>query len=266
LDAAWPDPQEIKSIFLRHTESDFLSQFIWCELQQIADEPHHVVRNSVGQLGFTLIHSRHFDYTIRFAPRTGRRSHLVKWRGERQIIVLRGSGTARARLLKVPDHLDINDFRVGEELTETATMSLTRDSFLETGSPAEILDIYEVDSPVLIEALTVRHDDVELYWTFDEQLKSRYAEASLTASRIQHLLEVAYRTGREIPRHLLNAFLAQGTVQVKLTAIRLLLATDPSSGFDELQRAIDSDDERLSRAGQELLDSLMFRGIETNAI
>ena len=265
LDTAWPDATKIRSVFLRHAESDFLPRMICCELQNIAEAPRHVVRNSVGQIGFTLIHSSNFDYTIRLSPRASRRSHSVKWRGERQIIILKGSGTARARLLRVPDYLDINDFRAGEKLDEIAMVSLTSESPVETGSRAEILDIYEVDSPVLIEALTIRDDDVELYWTFDEQLTSRYAEASLVASRVQNLLEIAYRAGREVPKDVYDNVLAHGSVQVKLTAIRLLLATDPSSGFEKLQRAIDSDDVRLSTAAQGLLDSLMFRAMDTHA-
>src|SRR5262249_52490955 len=176
---AWPDATRIRSVFLQHAGSEFLPRMIRSELQNIAENPRHVVRYSVGQIGFTFIHSNHFDYTIRLSPRFLRRSHSVKWRGERQIVVLKGAGVARARLLRVPEHLDINDFRVGEMLEEATMLSLTPESPVETVSRSEILDIYEVESPLLIEALTIRANDVDLYWTFDERLTSRYAEASL---------------------------------------------------------------------------------------
>ena len=258
LESARDDLITVRSLFTEHVRSDFLHRFVLGELQNLALNPDHVVRKNAGQVSFTLINNTGFDYTIRLAAPFSGHPHTVKWLGEQQIMSVKGAGCASIRILTVP--CDINRFRAGVQIANVEMVNLEQGSFLESASSNCILDVYEVKEPVIFEVLTIHDERIELHWTFDEHLRSMFAESSrMICSRLQNVLELARKMGKPVPDAFYDVMLTQGNAQTKLLAIRTLLATDSAAGFRELQQAIDSKDDTLSTGAQLIFDALMTR-------
>ena len=255
LESAHSDLKLVRSLFRDHVQSGFVSRFVESELYNIKDNPDHLVRRNAGQVSFTLINTVDFDYTIKLVPPFAGRPHAVKWLGEQQILSVQGEGGALVRRLTVPH--DINDFLAGLLIEEIEMVYLNEREFLESPSPNNILDIYEIKEPVVFEVLTIHNQTVELHWTFDEGLRSVFAESSrMTSSRLQNVLDLAVKMGKRIPDTVYHTIFSQGSTQAKILAIESLLITDSISGFRELYEAIDSTDAALSMGAQRLLDSL----------
>jgi hypothetical protein len=258
LDATRGDWAAVHSLFVTHVRSPFLQRFVQGELQNLSLNPDHVVRKNAGQVSFTLINTADFDYTIRLSCPFPGRPHEVKWRGERQIMSVKGAGGVSIRVLTVP--YNINHFQAGGRAANVETVTLRPGSFLHSENSNCILDVFEVEVPVIFEVLTIHDQRVELHWTFDEQLTSIFAESSqMTSSRLRNILELARKMGQPVPSAVYDVILTQGNVQAKLLAIQSLLATDGAAGFRELQQAIDSHDAILSEGAQRLFDAVMTR-------
>jgi len=185
LEAACGDAASIRARFATHVHSDFLRQFVRGELCNLALDPDHIVRSNAGQVNFTLINSPAFDYTIRLSPPFPSRPHAVKWIGERQIVTVKGSAGPTFRLLAVPP--DLKSFQAGGSIEPVRLVHLEHGALLESDQRC-ILDVYEVTEAAILEVLTISDRDVQLHWTFDEDLSSIHAEASTaTCSRIQNV-------------------------------------------------------------------------------
>jgi len=258
LQSAHGEASAIRALFVAHVRSGFLRRFVRSELENLAFNPDHVVRRNAGQVSFTLINSADFDYTIRLSPPFAGRPHTVKWLGERQILSVKGASGVTMRVLTVP--ADINRFEVGVPMAKVELMNLEHGAFLESPSSNYVLDTYEVAAPVIFEVLTIHDEKVELHWTFDEQLRSIYAESSkMTCSRLRNVLELAGKMGHPVPDGVYDVIFTQGDAQAKLLAVQSLLLTDSAAGFRELQKAIESDDPLLSTGAQRFFDTLMTR-------
>lgn len=258
LALACGDLRAIRAVFEGHVRSDFLNQFVSGELHNLTFNPDHIVQRSAGQVSFTLLNTPTFDYTIRLSPPFVSIPHAVKWLGERQILSVKGKAGASFRVLNVP--CDINRFEPDIQLADVEAISLESGAFLESPSSNSILDAHEAKAPVVFEVLTIHDERVQLNWVFDEHLKSMYAESSrVICSRLQNIFDLSLKMHRPVPRAVYDAILADGNTQAKLLALESLLVADGVAGFQELHKAIDSDDPMLSMTAQSLLDSIMSR-------
>jgi len=165
LESAHSDLKLVRSLFRDHVQSGFVSRFVESELYNIKDNPDHLVRRNAGQVSFTLINTVDFDYTIKLVPPFAGRPHAVKWLGEQQILSVQGEGGALVRRLTVPH--DINDFLAGLLIEEIEMVYLNEREFLESPSPNNILDIYEIKEPfdgyrIFMLSSALVHEAIEL--------------------------------------------------------------------------------------------------------
>ena len=258
LERAQKDWSSIQAVFSDHAASRFLYDFITREIGALAEDPGHVVRKSVSQTTFTFINTKDFEYSVRIlAPFLGR-PHTVKWLGMRQIIAVKGRGSVTINRLTVPLHLDIASFQSGVVIDDVDIVSAADGDVTVTRSSHEIMDIYAVSSPVIVEVLTHRRDGSGLIWTFDQHLKSLYAEqSSATVSRFSNVLELAGATGRPIPDDVYDLALDPSKPHIAVLAIGSMLMSGHPNAFVQLQRAMDSGCKDLNEGAQRLFNFMM---------
>jgi hypothetical protein len=252
----------VVGIFRDHLVGRFLDDFIAREIAALGNDVGHVVPKSVGQANFTFINTPDFEYSVRaLAPFPARR-HPVKWLGMRQIIGVKGRGSATVRKLAVPPHLDIACFLPGAAIDALDLLTATDGDVIASHTPHEILDVHEVSSPVVVEVLTHRRDDAGLIWTFDPDLRSLYAEqSSLTVSRFRNVLELAHAAGKPVPDEIYELALDPSRPHTALLAIRSMLMSGHPEAFVQLHRAMESGSDELRQGAQRLFDAMtMARG------
>jgi hypothetical protein len=261
LQLAEGDWASILDVFSDHLAGRFLQDFIRHEIGALAGDTEHVVPNSVGQANFTFINTANFEYSVRILTPFHARPHPVKWLGMRQIIGVKGPGFATIRRLTVPVHLDIASFEPGVVIEEVDSVSAADGNVVLCESPRQILDIHEVSAPVVVEVLTHRQEDPGLLWTFDQGLRSLYAEqASLTLSRFRNVLELAQAAGKPVPDKIYDLALDPSRPHTVLLAIQSMLLTGHPEAFVQLQRAMDSESPELSQGAQRLFDAMTMGG------
>jgi hypothetical protein len=255
------DMAAVRAAFDDHTSGSFVPDFLHAELGTIADNPEHVVRNAAGQVSFTLINTIDFEYTVRLAPPFSDQSKRFKWLGERQIVRLRGPGAATVRILRTPTDANINDFRPDVLLEELPPRALCDGDVIEVADGHGLIDIVSIDAAMILEFVTVHAHDVELYWTFNNQRRSVYAElAALNASRLQNIIEVAHKMGKPVPGPIYERLVADRNTQIRLLAIQSMLVEQHPAAFRHLYDAIESSNPLLSMGGSAILDALTERG------
>ena len=266
LHEARGDWSAVQTVFVEHFASNFLNDFITQEVGNLAKNFDHVVRMAVGQKAFIFINTSDFEYSVRILAPYPRRAHAVKWLGMRQIFGIKVGGPLVIRKLMIPPRININFFEPGIDVEGIETVVAARGEFIASQSLHHIMDIDEVPSPSIIEALTVRRDSSELLWTFDREMRSIYAEqSSVTVSRLSNVLDLALALGKPIPDDLLYMTLEPSRPYVALLSLRSMLASGHPDAFVQLQRAIDSRSETLSQGAQRLFDALTITRGEVHA-
>jgi hypothetical protein len=250
----------VRAAFDEHTSSSFLANFLYAELGAMVANHEHIVRRAAGQVSFTLINSIDFEYTVRLVPPYGARPKRLRWLGERQIVCLRGLGAATARILRAPPDANINDFQPHVLLEELPTRILSDHDTMEVADGHGLIDFVSIDAPMIFEIVTVHVHDVELYWTFDEQRRSAYAElAALSAARLQNIIELAHKMGKQVPDPIYERLVADKNTQIRLLAIQSMLVEQHPDAFLHLHDAIESSNRLLSMGGNAILDALTRR-------
>ena len=141
----------------------------------------------------------------------------------REVIGVKGSGSATIRRLTVPPHVDIAAFQPGIVI-DTVDHVTVADRDVVAVNERQILDIHEVLAPVVVEVLTHRQGDPGLLWTFDQRQCSLYAEqASLTLSRFRNVLELARAAGKSVPDDVCELALDPSQPHTALLAIQSML-------------------------------------------
>jgi len=261
LQQAKEDWTVIQAIFSDHIASSFLKDFIIRELGALEDDAGHVVQKCVGPANFTFINTSDFEYSVRILAPFHARPHPVKWLGMRQIMAVKGGGPATISKLKLPAYLNITAFQPNIVIDEVEFVSATDGQVIASQSPHQILDIYEVPFPVVVEVLTYRREDSGILWTFDKDLRSIYAEqSSLTLSRFRNVLELAHSVGKPVPDYIYNLALDPSKPHIALLAIQSMLMSGHPEAFEHLQRAMDSEYQELSQGARHLFDSMMTGG------
>lgn len=256
----------VRAAFGEHTSGRFLNDFLYGELGAIASRPGHVVRRAAGQVSFTLIDTVHFEYTVRLAPPFNGQPKRIKWLGERQIVRLRGRGAATVRILRAPPDVNINDFQPNLLLEELPTRILGDGDIVEVADGHGLIDIVSIDAAMILEFVTAHSRDVELYWTFDKDRKSVYAElAALSASRLQNIIELAHKMGRIVPDQIYEHLVSDRNTQIRLLAIQSMLVEQHPEAFRHLHAAIESSNALLSMGGSAILDALTKRSEQAGA-
>jgi hypothetical protein len=256
LQQAIGDYEQIRTLFIGHFRSRFLDQFVAENMNSMAADPDHIVRKNSGQQIFTFINSPHFDYNVRLLPPFRSRRHSIKWLGERQLIGVK-RGTITVRQLYVHGH--INSFSKDTPIEHKNTVLMEPGAYIETETVNCILDIDAVHSSAVIEVLTIRDPTVQLIWTIDKYLTAQHAELKKNSSRLQNIFDLAKAMDRKVPPDVYDIVFSRGNAQEKLIAIESLLLTGSERGFLELQSAIDSEDNVLSRDAQDLFDRMFIR-------
>ena len=257
LQRAQEDWTSVQAIFSDHIASRFLDDFITRELGAFGNDPGHVVPKSVGPANFTFINTADFEYSVRILAPFPALPHPVKWLGMRQIIGVKGAGPVTIRKLRVPPHLNITSFQPGVVIDEVDLISTADREVIASQSLHQLLDIYDVSSPVVVEVLTYRREESGFFWTFDQGLRSLYAEqSSLTVSRFRNVLELAHAAGKPVPDDIYDLALDPSRPHIALLAIRSMLMSGHPEAFVHLQRAMDSGSQDLSQGAQRLFDSM----------
>lgn len=257
LTEAAGDFDEIAKIFNRHTKSSFVNEFVVSQLKKIAADPDYVVTNIARQWQVILINTGLFDYTLQLRTPVVMNQSNIKWMGIRQIISVKGKGSLRAKVLKVPGHININKFQSGILLEETEEVELKNGDSLLSKSPYSIIDIVEVKGTVLVESLSVKDKSTDFFWTFDNDSKSFMAEASsLLVSRLTTVLNLTRNMKLNVSDTLYRTIFTHGDANLKLSTIQTMLIEGNHEAFDYLLEAIDSADDTFSSGAQRILDRL----------
>jgi hypothetical protein len=257
LQQAKGDWGAIQEAFSSHFASSFLHDFISTELGALDQDYGHVVRHSVGQANFTFINTDEFEYSVRILAPFPPHQHKVKWFGMRQMIGIKGKGTAIIRKLTVPADQHIRQFQQGVAIEEIEPIRCTQGTVVASDSVHQMLDVHHVLTPVVAEVLTHREGDEGLFWTFDHTLKSRYAEqSSATMSRFRSVLELAHASGRKVPDEIYDLALSPSRPHVAMMAIRSMLLMGHPDAFDRLLHAMESESEALRTDAIRLFDSM----------
>jgi len=108
-------------------------------------------------------------------------------------------------------------------------VSAANGDVLASQSRHQLLDIYDVASPVVVEILTHRRGDSGLLWTFDQNLRSVYAEqSSLTVSRFRNVLDLAHAAGKPVPDEIYDLAFDSSRPDIALLAIRSMFISGHS--------------------------------------
>lgn len=257
LNEAGNDFDAIARIFIAHTKSNFIEEFILSQLNKMAVNPEHVVTNIARQWQVILINTSHFDYTLQLRVPVVMNQSNIKWMGVSQIISVKGKGSIKVKVLKVPENVNINKFQSGVSLEEIEEIELRNGDSIICKDSYKIIDIIEVNGTVLVESLSVKSDETDFFWTFDNDSKSFMAEASnLMVSRLTTMLNVVTRMKLNVPSTLYEAIFSHGDSNLKLRGIQVMLLEGNHAAFDYLQDAIDSTNDALSSGAQKILDRL----------
>ena len=224
-------------MFSDHVASRFLNDFIEREICTLTANFEYVVPMGASQTTLMFINTEDFEYSVRIlTPFLG--THPVKWSGMRQIISVKSGGPITIRTITVPPRVNINLFELGAGVDASYTIIAGKGDMVASRTMHDALDIYEVTSHTVIKTLTERRSDSELRWTFDQELRSLYAEqSSATVSRLSNLLELAHAAGKPIPDDLLYLTLESSSPYVALLAIRSMLSSGHPEAFAQLHRA-----------------------------
>lgn len=251
------DWASVRSAFCDHLAGRFLDDLVAGEVKRMGEDPLHQVPYRGGQAHWTLIDTDDFEYSVRMLVRFPAAPRPVKWLGMRQIVGVKGPGLLTVLKLAVPRHLDVASFVPGVAVEEVAMVSGAHGDVILAESPHELLDIHEVASAVVIEVLTYRRDDTGPCWTFDEELRSLYAEqSSLTVSRFKNVLELTHAAGASVPNDIYELMLGQERSDVALLALRSMLLSGHPDAFDALHRAMESGSAERSRGALRLFDAM----------
>lgn len=256
LMGVYPDIAAVERIFLDHLRGNFLADVLLRMIEAVAADPDQPLPGNAGQLNFSMINCPELNYTVRLVPPFRPKGHPVRCLGVRQILGVKGRGTAFFRVLRPNDAAAAVApgvrFKVAEEI------EVGPGSTISTRSDMEILDLWQADGPLVIEALSVQRRRNRLYWHLSDDLEVNYAECgSISASRLQNVFDLARAMNRKVPSIVYDRVLSGVDVQEKLCAIRSLLGDERERGFGELQRALDGEDPEMSAAAQGLLAALM---------
>jgi hypothetical protein len=258
LEALLHDFRAVEALFTDHATSGFTERFLQQELFNVSRDPNHIVRNVVGQTNINVINSQHFDYSVKLQVPVESKQHQLKWMGASQLLVIKGSGSLTVRVLQVPSHLDINHFEVDVALQVQQQRELRHGDSIAGQGPHQILEIVQAAGTVLIESLTIKNTQADIFWTFNEQGRSFIAESSkVTMSRLINILNVATQTVARTPAALYDTIFAFGDPNLKLKAIQQLLSEGNHAAFAHLQQAIDDPNEFLSEGAQTILARLV---------
>jgi len=126
----------------------------------------------------------------------------------------------------------------------------------------QLLDIYDVASPVVVEILTHRRGTPVSCGPSIRTLRSVYAEqSSLTVSRFRNVLDLAHAAGKPVPDEIYDLAFDSSRPDIALLAIRSMFISGHSDAFVRLQGAMDSGSEPLRQGAQRLFDVMtMGRG------
>lgn len=258
LEAFLHDFQALETTFTDHARSGFTGMFLQKELLNVSRAPQHIVRNVIGQTNINVLNSQHFDYSVKLQVPLERNQHQIKWMGTSQVLVIQGSGSMTVRVLQVPPRTRINHFEPDVALQVLQELELGHGDSVACQGPHRILEITQVNGSVLIESLTVKNQQADIFWTFNEQGRSFIAESSkVTMSRLINILNVAARTVAVTPPALYDTIFAHGDPHLKLKAIQQLLSEGNHAAFDHLQEAIDDPNNMLSEGAQTILARLV---------
>jgi hypothetical protein len=266
LREARDDWTSVQLVFSHHVASSFVHDFISRELSALSKTSGHIVRKSVSQTNFTFIDDQDFEYSLRLLVPFPIRPRTFKWLGMRQIIAARGPGSVTIRKLMVPPCHDIAAFQRGVVIEDVGRLCIGAGDVVASQNAHEVLDIEAVLAPAVVEILTYRSDGAGLLWTFDQSMKSVYAEqSSLLLSRVRNVFELAYLTGRPVPDDIYALALDPERPHVALLAIRSMLVSGHPEAFIQLHRAMESESKDLSEGARDLLDLMTIDGGDSRA-
>lgn len=255
------DFDEIERIFIAHAKSDFLDSYLENELSFIVKKGlDYSIKARLGHSALSLINSKNFDYTLSLRTPFENRSPTIRWMGISQIFSVKGMGSIRVRISKVPQNIQINNFEQDVEIQTLDEVELFHGDTIAGEGPQKVLEIIEVKSNVLVESLSVKNDKADISWNFNSSSKSFLAESSkVLMSRISTLLNVAIQMNSEIPKQLYETIFSYGDPHLKLKAIKVMLLKGDHSVFDYIEDSINSPDKILSDGAQNILDGLIER-------
>lgn len=243
------------ALFKSHFYSDFLNEFIQDELAAICKDPKHVVRNNIGQVNFNAITEDHLNYSIQLGIPNKEQPRIFKWMGLQQIIGVKGRGTLKGRIIKVPNTVNINQFNQNVQPEVLQTFEIKNNELIISTDPNEIIDIVSISGPLILQNLSISSKNTELYWTFDQDLKVLFAESSsMMMSRFSNMLNVALLTNKGIPEVLLNRIFEFGDSFTKLKAIQKMILTHHPDAILKLDEAILSEDKNYAKGAQLILN------------
>ncbi len=249
--------ENLSELFFSHSKSSFLNGYFARELSAMANDSNYVVGGISGQLSLKLINEDIIDYTVHLRMSSSYKAN-IKWMGTSQLMFIKGTGNVMVRILRMPNSAEINLFCKGVPVEILEYRTLRCGDTLSCQAPYEIIEIMGINGVVIIDTLTIKNPQANLFWNFDENLCSSYAESSsLIMSRLTTILNVVNKMKAKTPTELYNFIFAQGDTNLKLRAVQTMLKEGLDIAFDKLNEFIESDDLVLSEGARAIFDRLL---------
>lgn len=254
---AGDDWSAITSAFSDHFASDFLPYFVSQEIRALRNEFEHIVPKSVNQTTFTFVSNEDIEYSVRILMPFPIRPHPIKWLGMRQAIGLKGPGSITVRKLSIRRDSERTASQAGIVVDAIELLKLQKGDIIVGKQRHDVIEIFEVENPTVVEVLTYRRDNDGVIWTFDQNLKSAYGQqSSPLTSRIRNALDLAHTAGTPVPDHIYNLLLDPSHPERALLAIRSMLLSGHPDAFLHLQRAVHSDIPDLNWGARRLFQAM----------
>ena len=245
---------DLERIFIQHLKSNFIELYINEVILKLRSDTSVASIGIVNRIGANFINNELIDYSIRLleSPLT---NESVKWLGVKQIFAVKGKGNVRFRILEVPKENKINAFKKGIEYTVLEETILYDGDIISCLDRHKIINILEVSESIILESFTLKDKNTELYWNFDNQKRSNYAECSNPImSRIESIINLSNKMNYIIPNDMIDYLYCNGNNDIKLKIIKKLLLEKNHCAFDYLESAISSSDPVLSKNSQLILN------------
>ncbi|WP_295794692.1 hypothetical protein [Mucilaginibacter sp.] len=279
---------EIESAFIEHCRGGFLTNLNSAHIDAISKDNYYMAPMTSGKLSMRIINNEKFVYAASiYLPNVNIMPHAkaddndaleVKgqktwtgtgnfsknplppliWSANSQVLVIKGSGTCKVRILQVPRDTDINNFSSGVTLTEIDEQMLSDGASISNWDSNRIIEIIEVDEAVVVQTLTINNPRIELHWIFNENLVAFDALPSKPfLARLMAFLNLLIEMEIDAPQELYDKIFIYGDPLLKIRAIEAMLLEQHPLAIDHLRSAIDSPLPFLSDRAKILRDKLL---------
>jgi len=254
--AGQADIIDIERTFINYCKSNLINEILTKQLAKISRDEHYSTPNIWGKLGLRILNNEKFIYSIQLYTSGNLIQTVTAWTGSSRILVIKGLGNIKIRILQVPTDADINHFKSGIELTLVEEKVLKSGDIIANWDSYKIIEIVEVYGAVIIESLEIKNPLSVFYWTFNNMNSTSVTSSKSFLSRLMTVIDLAIQMETDIPQKLYDTIFILGDPRIKFRAIEAMLLEGHEAAEDHFRNALESGDPILSSLAQGLYNKI----------